>query len=77
VQILADEAGSVVCLGERECSIQRNHRSFSRSPLSGVDAVLRTKLTETAVRAARAAGYVGAGTVEFLLDEERNFYLWR
>lgn len=75
VQILADEAGSVVCLGERECSIQRNHRKLlEESPSPAVDAVLRTKLTETAVRAARAAGYVGAGTVEFLLDEERNFY---
>jgi len=75
VQILADEAGHVVCLGERECSIQKNHQKLiEESPSPAVSAALRAKLTETAAQAAKAAGYVGAGTVEFLLDAKQNFY---
>lgn len=75
VQLLADEAGQVVCLGERECSIQRNNQKLiEESPSPGVSEELRQKLTETAAKAAKAAGYVNAGTVEFLLDKEKNFY---
>ena len=75
VQLLADETGQVVCLGERECSIQRNNQKLiEESPSPGVSGELREKLIETAAKAAKAAGYVNAGTVEFLLDQEQNFY---
>ncbi len=75
VQLLADEEGHIVCLGERECSIQRNNQKLiEESPSPGVSRELRKKLMETAARAARAAGYINAGTVEFLLDKEQNFY---
>ena len=75
VQLLADETGQVVCLGERECSIQRNNQKLiEESPSPGVSGALREKLIETAAKAAKAADYVNAGTVEFLLDREQNFY---
>ena len=75
VQLLADETGQVVCLGERECSIQRNNQKLiEESPSPGVSDLLREKLIETAAKAAKAAGYVNVGTVEFLLDREANFY---
>ena len=75
VQLLADEAGHIVCLGERECSIQKNNQKLiEESPSPGVSPETRQKLMETATRAARAAGYVNAGTVEFLMDKDRNFY---
>ena len=75
VQLLADETGQVVCLGERECSIQRNNQKLiEESPSPGVSDTLRKKLIETAAKAAKAAGYVNAGTVEFLLDRDENFY---
>ena len=75
VQLLADEAGHIVCLGERECSIQRNNQKLiEESPSPAVDPETRKKLMDTATRAARAAGYVNAGTVEFLMDKDRNFY---
>lgn len=75
VQILADEYGNIVCLGERECSIQRNNQKLiEESPSPAVDQALRARMTECAVRGARAAGYVNAGTIEFLLDQEKNFY---
>ena len=76
VQLLADEAGHIVCLGERECSIQRNNQKLieeSPSPGGGARRPGK-KLMDTAARAARAAGYVNAGTVEFLMDKDRNFY---
>ena len=75
VQLLADEDQNVVCLGERECSIQKNNQKLiEESPSPAVQDALRAKLVEAAVRAARAAGYVNAGTMEFLLDEDKNFY---
>ena len=75
VQLLADENGQVVCLGERECSIQKhNQKLIEEAPSPGVSPAVRARLMETAAQAARAAGYVGAGTVEFLLDREDRFY---
>ncbi len=75
VQILADEEGHTVCLGERECSIQRNNQKLiEESPSPAVTLALREKLTAAAAKAARAAGYVNAGTVEFLLDSQERFY---
>jgi propionyl-CoA carboxylase alpha chain len=75
VQIFADTHGTVVALGERECSIQRRHQKIvEESPSPAVDPALRERLFAAAVAAARAVGYVGAGTVEFLLDENAEFY---
>ena len=75
VQLLADEGGSVVCLGERECSIQkRNQKLLEEAPSSAISLALREKMCEVAAKAAKAAGYTNAGTVEFLLDDEGNFY---
>ncbi len=75
IQLLADEAGNVVCLGERECSIQRNNQKLlEEAPSPALDEALREKMSEAAVKAAKAAGYTNAGTVEFLLDQDRNFY---
>jgi acetyl-CoA carboxylase biotin carboxylase subunit len=75
IQVLADAHGQVLHLGERECSIQRRHQKVveeSPSPLMTED--LRVQMGEAAVQAARAANYRNAGTVEFLVDEHRNFY---
>jgi acetyl-CoA carboxylase biotin carboxylase subunit len=75
IQVLADTDGTVIHLGERECSIQRRHQKLiEESPSPAVDADLRARMGEAACRLARAAGYVNAGTVEFLLDADRNFY---
>jgi acetyl-CoA carboxylase biotin carboxylase subunit len=75
VQILADEAGNTVCLFERECSIQKNNQKLvEETPSPGVDARLRAKLMDAASRAAKAVGYLNAGTVEFLLDKDGSFY---
>ena len=75
VQLLCDEKGNIVCLGERECSIQKNNQKLlEESPSSAVTPELREKLYAAAVKAARAAGYTNAGTVEFLLDGDGNFY---
>lgn len=74
-QILADKFGNVVHLGERDCSIQRRHQKLiEESPSPVVDGKLRRKIGELATRGARAANYVNAGTVEFLVDEEGKFY---
>lgn len=75
IQILADRHGNVIHLGERECSIQRRHQKvIEESPSPAIDAAMRKKFGETAVKAAAAANYVNAGTVEFLLDKNNNFY---
>jgi propionyl-CoA carboxylase alpha chain len=75
VQILADSHGSVVTLGERECSIQRRHQKIvEETPSPAVTPTMREELCSAAVAAARAVGYVGAGTVEFLLAPSGEFY---
>ena len=76
IQILADTKGSVIHLGERECSIQRRHQKLiEEAPSPVVDDELRRKMGETAVKVAKIAGYVSAGTVEFLFSEkDRSFY---
>ncbi len=74
-QILADHPGNMVHLGERECSIQRRHQKMvEESPFLVLDEGLRAKMGEAAIAAAQAAGYVNAGTIEFLLDKEKKFY---
>lgn len=75
VQLLCDEQGHVVCLGERECSIQRNNQKLiEESPSPGVSKEKRRELFDAATKAAKAVGYVNAGTVEFLMDKDKNFY---
>ncbi len=74
-QILGDTHGNLLHLFERECSIQRRHQKLlEESPSTALDPALRAKMAEAALRAARAAGYVNAGTVEFLLDDQGEFY---
>lgn len=74
-QILADKQGHVVHLGERDCSIQRRHQKvLEESPSIAISKELRKKMGETAVLAARTVGYENAGTIEFLLDKDKNFY---
>ena len=75
MQIFGDRHGNVVYIGERECSIQRRHQKVvEECPSPFVDEQMRRRMGETAVRAARAAGYYNAGTVEFLVDRGGNFY---
>ncbi len=75
IQLLADEHGHCVHLGERECSVQRRHQKvIEEAPSAVVGPDLRRRMGEAAVRLAQAAGYTNAGTVEFLLDEAQNFY---
>jgi acetyl-CoA carboxylase biotin carboxylase subunit len=75
MQILADEHGNTVYLGERECSIQRRHQKvLEESPSPIVDDDMRRRMGEIAVRVAQSAGYTNAGTIEFLVDQRRNFY---
>ena len=75
LQILADSHGNTVHLGERECSVQRRHQKLiEESPSAAVDKRLRKKLGRTAVAAVKSVGYVGVGTVEFLLDKNKDFY---
>lgn len=75
VQILGDNYGNVIALGERECSIQRRHQKLlEESPAPGIDHKLRQKLLKNAIKAAQSIQYRSAGTIEFLLDENKNFY---
>ena len=74
-QILADKYGNVVHLGERDCSLQRNHQKIiEEAPSSALSEELRKEMGETAVRAAKAAGYENAGTIEFLLEKTGKYY---
>ena len=74
-QILADEHGNVVHLGERDCSIQRRHQKvIEEAPSIAIDEKLRKSMGEAAIKAAKACSYVNAGTIEFLLDKDKNFY---
>lgn len=75
IQIAADEHGNVVHLGERECSIQRRHQKIlEESPSPQVDARLRHRMGEAAIKLAKGIGYTNVGTVEFLLDKNKHFY---
>ena len=75
IQIFADQHGNIIHLGERDCSIQRRHQKvIEETPSPAVSTELRAKMGEAAVAAARAIGYVSAGTVEFLLDQSGKFY---
>lgn len=75
MQIMADKFGHIVYLGERDCSLQRRHQKLlEEAPSAAIDESLRLKMGQAAVNAARAVQYEGAGTVEFLLDRDGNFY---
>jgi acetyl-CoA carboxylase, biotin carboxylase subunit len=75
MQVLADEHGNTLWLGERECSIQRRHQKvLEEAPSPVVDSEMRRRMGEVAVKVAQAASYTNAGTVEFLLDQQKNFY---
>jgi acetyl-CoA carboxylase, biotin carboxylase subunit len=75
IQLMADEHGNCVYLGERECSVQRRHQKvIEEAPSAVVGEDLRRRMGEAAVRLALSAGYVNAGTVEFLVDDKENFY---
>jgi acetyl-CoA carboxylase biotin carboxylase subunit len=77
IQLLADQDGNTIHLGERECSLQRRHQKLleeAPSPFIGEDEEFRQKMGMIAVRAAQAVDYVNAGTVEFLVDKDKNFY---
>jgi len=75
IQAIADNRGKIVSLGERECSIQRRHQKLiEEAPSVAVDAELRQKLTDVALRGLAASAYTNAGTVEFLVDKDRGYY---
>jgi acetyl-CoA carboxylase biotin carboxylase subunit len=75
VQLLGDHHGNLIHLFERECSVQRRHQKvLEETPSPVVDMPIRQAITEAAVRAGRAVGYYNAGTVEFIMDQDRNFY---
>lgn len=75
VQLICDNEGNAVCVGERECSIQlRNQKLLEESPSCAVTQKIREKLYDSALKAAKAANYTNLGTVEFLMDTDKNFY---
>lgn len=75
IQILADEFGNAVYLGERDCSVQRrNQKVLEETPSMAIDDKLRNKMGEVAVKAVKTIGYSNAGTIEFLVDKNKNFY---
>ena len=75
IQIVADEHGNVIHLGERDCTIQRNHQKvIEETPSTAIDEKTRNKMGNAAIKAAKAAGYTSLGTVEFLVDKDNNFY---
>ena len=75
IQLLGDKYGNVIHLGERDCSVQRRHQKLiEESPSPAVDEELREAIGEAAVRGAKCVKYLGAGTIEFLLDKNKNFY---
>ncbi len=75
IQVFGDEHGNVIHFGERDCSVQRRHQKLiEESPSPVVDDVLRAKMGEAAIKGCKAVNYVNAGTVEFLVDREQNFY---
>lgn len=76
IQILADENGNIVHLGERDCTIQRNHQKvLEETPSSIMNEKLRTKMGQVAIKIAKIAGYTNCGTVEFLVDKDKNLYM--
>ena len=75
IQILADEHGNVIHLGERDCSLQRrNQKVIEETPSTAIDDKLRNKMGESAIKAVKASGYTSCGTIEFLVDSDKNFY---
>ena len=78
IQILADEHGNVVHLGERDCSIQKKpSKMIEETPSTIVDDKIRNKMGNAAIKAAKAADYTSCGTVEFLVDKDKNFISWK
>lgn len=75
IQILADQQGNTIYLGERDCSIQRRHQKMiEEAPSCAIDETMRKQMGESAVQAAKTVGYYSAGTIEFLLDQDNHFY---
>ena len=75
IQILADEHGNVIHLGERDCTVQRNHQKIiEETPSNAIDDKLREKMGEAAIKAVKKVGYTSCGTVEFIVDKNKNFY---
>lgn len=75
IQIMGDKFGNVIHLGERDCSVQRRHQKLiEESPSPAVDSKLREEMGNAAIRGAKSVKYLGAGTIEFLLDKNKNFY---
>lgn len=75
VQLLCDNQGKVICLGERECSVQKNNQKLiEESPSPFISEETREKLMQASTKAAQAAHYVNAGTIEYLMDKDQNFY---
>lgn len=75
IQVLADEYGNVIHLGERDCTIQRKHQKIiEETPSTAIDEKIRNKMGEAAIKAVKTSGYTSCGTVEFLVDSDKNFY---